>query len=182
VPAADVKGKVGPMPLPGGASDPALSGVPSWAPSVQQVADYIPHRTLTKVPVGITGDDDVYELTFDDTTRPSGSACSRLIGDGCAWVASRVSPLHAVSQPTARVIATLVTAATIERGWPHDDSSLQRALDLEKRADIMLASLLVSNMAAWDDSDNNPDTPELPVMPQWSFPPADCRYDSARYW
>ncbi len=167
------------MPNPGGLGPAEL---PDWAPLTWNVADYVPHRTLATSVVSNTQGEDVYRLTFDDTTRPSGDAVSRLIADACDWVASRIAPMHELSQAASRVVATLLSAAAVERGWPADGSSLQRALDFEKRADLMLTGLVASNDAAWADDDQNPATPERPLSPVFSFPAADPRWDSPAYW
>ncbi|MEU8334804.1 hypothetical protein [Micromonospora tulbaghiae] len=131
------------------------------------MADYVPHRTLKQATSATTGSSDVYYLTFDDDTRPTGWAVDRLIGDGVAWVTSRVTPLHPSSEGTARVVATLYAAAAVERGWLHDDQSLQRATDMERRMDALLAGLVVSN----DDANGGGGSGgELP--PLFSFPAA----------
>lgn len=163
------------MPIPAG---PGPAELPPWAPELFGVADYVPHRTLAKDVATNTAGEDVYRLTFDNTTRPTGDSVSRLIADGVSWVTGRVSPLNTLSEGTARVLATLYTAAMIERGWPADDSSLERARDFEKRMDQMMADLIASNDAA-----NGTDDYGLEIaVPYWSFPPADGRYDNAGYW
>lgn len=149
------------MAVPAGGGD---AGWPDWAPTGVNVADYVPHRTLKQTTSSTTGDEDVYYLTFDDDTRPTGETVDRLITDGIALVTSRVTPLHASSYDTARLIATLYAAAAVERSWPHDDQSLQRANDMERRMDAMLAGLVVSN----DDANDGGPPDEL--LPVYSFP------------
>jgi hypothetical protein len=165
------------MPAPaGGYEDPAT--LPDWAPTVLNVADYLPHRTLAQDLTTNTQGEDVYELTFDDTTRPTGTIVTRLIADGVSWVTSRVYPLNTLSEPMAGVLVKLWASAWIERSWPADDSSLERARDFEKRIDLMLADLVAANDVANGTGDYGID-----VLPMWSgFPPADCRYDNASYW
>ncbi len=156
------------------------TGLPVWAPDVTAVADYIPHRTLARVPVGVTGAEDQFQLTFDVTTRPTAEIVQRLLGDGVVYVTARVAPMNAASQSSAGVYAKLYAAAAVERGWPHDDSSLQRANDIEKRADELLAGLIASNDLA-NAGDGDPETVDA-VLPYWSFPPADTRWDTQSVW
>ncbi len=167
------------MPIIGGLGSP---DVPEWAPLNEQVADYVPHRTLTLRVTSTTEGEDVYRYVFDQDTRPTGIQVDRLIGDGVSWVQSQVAPMNPASFSAARVIATLYAASAVARSWPNDDQSLQRANDMEKRMDALMAGLVVSNDAAWADEDQDPLTPNTPLMPMWSFPPPDPRYDSAGYW
>jgi hypothetical protein len=150
---------------------------PLWAPTVVQVAAYLPHRTLAQDVTTNTAGEDVYVLSFDTTTRPSATQVDQLIEDGCAWVTSRASPLATASEDLGRVIATLFCAAMIERGWPADDSSLERARDFEKRMDLLMADLIESNDAAGGTGDFGID-----IQPMWGFPDADTRYDDPNCW
>lgn len=86
---------------------------------------------------------------------------TRLIADGVGWVAGQVVPMHADSHPAASAAAALWAAVHVERGWPNDDSSLERARDLEKTMTTMLDRLVGSN-----DLANNPDeTYGIEVVP-----------------
>ena len=156
-----------------------VAGGPTWAPGRSRVANYVPHRTLARSVSSIIDSQDDYALTFDATTRPTGLMVDRLIADGVAWVASRVYPLNARTQDAAAVVAALYTAAAVERSWPNDDQSLQRANDMEKRLDLLMADLITANTAA-----NATDGSTLPAvaLPSWSFPAPNLRYDDARYW
>src|SRR5262245_23349180 len=69
------------MPQPGSGS-----GLPSWAPTVSDVAKYVPHRTLEVDAQALLESDDTYDLTFTTNTRPPAEAVLKLIADGCAWV------------------------------------------------------------------------------------------------
>ncbi len=161
------------MPIPGGLGAP---DVPEWAPTAENVADYVPHRTLARQQSTTTEGEDVYYLTFDSNTRPTGWAVARLIGDGVAYVAGLVVPLHPSLQATASVVATLYAAAAVERSWPNDDQSLQRANDMEKRMSDMLAGLIAANDRA-NGGDGQPgDTDKL--LPLFAFPAAPAWGDS----
>ncbi|WP_433730997.1 hypothetical protein ACQP2Y_21555 [Actinoplanes sp. CA-051413] len=156
-----------------------VAGGPTWTPGRSRVANYVPHRTLARSTASIVDSQDEYALTFDQTTRPSGLMVDRLIADGVAWVTSRVYPLNERVQDAASVIVALYCAAAVERSWPNDDQSLQRANDMEKRLDLLMADLIAANGSA-----NDEDGTTIPsaVMPYWSFPPADTRLDYPTYW
>ncbi|MFY1686494.1 hypothetical protein [Plantactinospora sp. WMMB782] len=145
------------------------AGGPTWWPGRSRVANYVPQRTLVRSPASYTESGDTYELTFDSTTRPTGVAVDRLIADGAAWVSTRLTrPLHDSLHDAASVCVALYAAAAVERGWPHDDNSLQRATDLERRLDQMLADLVGANDDASGDED--PDVPQTHLSPVYSFP------------
>lgn len=166
--AEDFEVFVAPLPTAGG---------PTWLPGISRVAAYVPHRTLVRSVDSSTESADTYQFTFDDTTIPTGGTVARLISDGAAWVSSLVYPLNARVTGAAGVVTALYAAAAVERGWPQDDSSLQRALDLEKRMDALMQDLLTANSDANEGADTG-----SPVIPVWSFPPADLRWDYSTYW
>lgn len=158
--------------------EPPTAGGPTWTPGRSRVANYLPHRTLVRDIATTIGSQDRLLMSWDSTTTPTGVQVDRLIADGVAYVSSRLSPVHATSEAAAAVLACLYCAAMIERSWPHDDQSLQRANDLERRLDLMLADLAEANNAA-----NGTDDHGLEIAPAyWSFPAADARYDDAGYW
>lgn len=153
-----------------------VAGGPTWIPGRSRVAAYVPHRTLVRSTATTVTSADAYAWTFDSTTTPPGTTVDRLIMDGVAWVTAQVTPMHANSEPVAALLSALWAAIFIERAWQHDDSSLQRALDMERQLNSMLAGLVKSNDDA-NDGDYGLDAAAI-----WSFPPADTRYDSACYW
>lgn len=153
--------------------------LPAWAPSLAQVAGYVPHRTLVRADASIVASQDTYQFTFDQTTIPTADQVTQLIGDGCTWMTAIVAPLNPMSEPMAGLLAGLWAAIAVERGWPEDDTSLQRASDMEKRLDTLTKALIASNTAA--NTQDGVAYP-TPVLPQWSFPPSGIRWDSTRYW
>jgi hypothetical protein len=155
-----------------------VAGGPTWTPGRSRVANYVPHRTLSRSLTSTTEGQDVYEFTFDSNTVPTGLAVQRLIADGMAWVSARISPMAAATEPAASVIVSLYAAAAVERGWPQDDNSLQRANDLEKRMDLLLKDLVAANNASNGTDDYGLET----ASAVWSFPPADPRWDYPTYW
>lgn len=157
-----------------------VAGGPTWTPGRSRPANYLPHRTLVRSALTTTEGEEAYAYTWDSTTMPNGVVVDRLIADGVAWVSSRVNPMNTSVGGAAAVVAALYAAAAVERGWPQDDSSLERARDLEKRMDLLMADLITANNEANSD-DGSPD-PTAHPLPVWSFPAADLRYDDSRYW
>lgn len=155
-----------------------VAGGPMWLPGRSRVANYVPHRTLARSTASTVSSEDAYQLTFDSTTLPTGLQTDRLIADGAAWVTGRVGTLSSSLNDMASVVVSLYCAAAIERSWPNDDQSLQRANDIERRMDAMLTNLVGANEAASGTGEYGLDV----VYPRWSFPPADTRYDSSCFW
>lgn len=168
--AEDLEVFVAPSPVAGG---------PTWWPGRSRVANYVTHRTLARNPAAIINSAEAHQLTFDSTTMPPGVVVDRLIADGAAWVTMRVSPLAATMQPAAAVAVALYCAAAIERQFPADEQSLQRANDIEKTMRSLLGELVDANNASNGSSDYGIDVSPAPV---WSFPAADPRWDSPTYW
>jgi hypothetical protein len=158
-------------------SSPTAGG-PTWLPGRSRVATYVPHRTLARSTTSTVTSADTYVFSFDSTTVPTGIQVDRLIADGAAWVAGRVGALNTTLDDMASVVVALYAAAAVERSWPSDDQSLQRANDMEKRMDAMFATLAAANEATTGTGDYGVNA----VVPAWCFPPADPRWDYARYW
>ncbi len=156
---------------------PSVGG-PAWTPSRSKVATYVPHRTLARSLSSTTASQDQHQFTFDNTTTPTGGQADALIVDAVAWIAARVPKLTTVHHDLARAAAALLAAAWIERSWPNDDQSLQRANDMEKRVDLLVADLVGASNTETGSGDFGLDI----AHPVFSFPAADPRYDDARYW
>lgn len=153
-----------------------VAGGPTWTPGRSRVATYIPHRTLQPSITSTVASQDQYEMSFGQNTIPSGIQVDRLIADGVAWVSARVSPMVASMYDLAAACSALYAAAMVERSWPDDDQSLQRANDLERRLDGLMKDLVAAN-----DLGNGSDY-GLDIAPVWTFPRSDCRWDSPNYW
>lgn len=154
------------------------AGGPTWLPGRSRVAAYVPRRTLVRSVSSTVESADQYAWTFDSTTTPTGLEVSRLIADGASWIFARVTPMAASSEALASTICAIYAAAMVERNWPEDDNALQRANDLERRMDAMLADLIAANNASNGTDDFGLDV----AYPVWSFSAPDPRYDDARYW
>lgn len=141
-----------------------VAGGPTWTPGRSRVANYVPGRTLSV-------DANTHELTFTSTTRPTGVMVDRLITDMVARITGTAGTVHTDLQPQAAVITAMWAAAAVERGFPDDQQntqSLQRANDLEKRADLMLTELIAANTSL----NGGDDSYGIEVAPMWSFPAA----------
>ena len=150
-----------------------VAGGPAWLPGRSRVANYVPGRTLSI-------DASTHELTFSSTTRPTGLMVDRLIADAATRITGVVATVHPTLEAQAAVLTAMWAAASVERGFPDDEQnqlSLQRANDLEKRADLMLAELITAN-----ESLTGTQPYPIAAAARWSFPPADCRWDNANYW
>lgn len=156
-----------------------VAGGPTWLPGRSRVAAYVPHRTLARSVTSTTESADSYQFTFDSTTIPSGVVVDRLITDGADWVSAIVAPMNVKSQPLAALVCALWAAIAVERSWPDSDTSLQRANDMEKQLNTMLAQLKAAN-AANNQTDGTDSVPPA-LAPRWSFPCADLRWDYSRY-
>ncbi len=151
--------------------------MPLWAPTLAQVADYVPWRTLTRAESSTVESEDTYQGTFTATTRPDDAAVTRLIANACARVLARVGTLAAALEGAATTVSALLCASWIERSWPEDQDAQTRADALQKEAELMLSELAKANDAASYTGDYGIET----VNPVWSFPPADCRWDYPTY-
>lgn len=157
-----------------------VAGGPTWAPGRSRVAAYIPHRTVVRAAGSTIASTDAYAWTWDSTTTPPGVTVDRLIADGVAWISALITPMNVKSEPTAGVLSALWAAIFIERSWPDDDDSLQRANDMEKQLNTMLAQLTASNDLA--NANDGVEGGSYAVDVAYSFPAADCRWDSPNYW
>lgn len=139
------------------------AGGPAWLPGRSRVANYVPHRTMSV-------EAETHELSFSSRTRPTGAMVDRLIADAAARITGRVGDIHDSLGDTASVIAAMLAAAAVERGYPDDQDttqSLTRARDLERVAEQMLTELATANEAAGE----TPISPGANLLPRWAFPP-----------
>jgi hypothetical protein len=134
------------------------SAVP-WAPTLAQVAAYVPKRTR---PVGDTSDDPLG--TFTAATRPTDAIVYSLIADAVRWVLARtgVPATNRAAADAATVAAAIRAAGMVELGYPGEDPDTNTA-------DILLdqANKALADVQAAADTDPNPASQ---LMPTWSFP------------
>lgn len=142
---------------------------PSWAPTLQQVADYIPGRTLAQDGTGA-------QLTFSTSTRPTDAEVNRLIVGACDWVTAKTSlALDTSVTEYAGQVAAVYVAAMVERAYPRRADDVSTADSLWKQAMSMRDDLAAANLAVTGLDSNSPG-----VMPLGNFPIADT-FDQASW-
>lgn len=150
------------MTIPAGGDD-----LPSWSPTLEQVAAYVPGRPLVPQPDGSNAD----LLTFDTSTRPTASQVTALILAATNWVLAATGALDATLYTTAADCAALRAAAFVELGYPERndpmrDTANQTSDRLFKQADQMLAALVGRNKAATGSDGDDPDA-VFEIVPQY---------------
>jgi hypothetical protein len=136
---------------------------PSWAPSLEQVADHIPTRTRDAAVPGDTR----LPGTFSSVTEPTDEQARRHIASAVvevlAAVGGVVPTLPLFLGDLASAAAALRAAASIELAYPNRDADVSVFTQLDQRATAALARLVeaVSDQGAG---------PEGGLLPQYSFP------------
>lgn len=151
------------MPIPAGPS-PTL---PSWAPTLERVAAYVPRRTI----VGATTGYGTAQLAFSADTYPSAAVVSELILAACNWVLTAAGPIVTAMEAPAADLAALRAAGWVALTYPDNREDLDDARLLLDQADRMLKTLSAANIAASEDQDD-PTTTADNTLPYWSFPAA----------
>ncbi len=162
------------MPIPSG---PAAD-LPTWAPSLERVAAYVPSRPLAPQADGSNTD----LRTFDATTRPTAGQVWLIIADAVGWVTDATGTLDSTVYGSANAVAAIRAAAFVELGYPERNDPMKSTANttsdrLFKQADQMLAALVARNKAITGSDGDDPDT-AFEVLPMWSFdaPPAWASY------
>lgn len=151
------------MPIPAGPS-----GLPIWAPTLPDVADHVPGRTL--VPVGGANVD---RRTFDSTTNPPAEVVSRLIVGAVAWVLLAANPIDPSLDDAAATCAALYAAGCVERSYPerqhpNRDDAITTAKDLFVQATAYRTDLAKANEQL---TGTNPEESAIfEIVPPYSFP------------
>ncbi len=151
------------MPIPAGPAPEV--GLPSWAPSLERVAAYIPERTVPvdALPPGVP------ILTFTSQTRPTSAQVTMQIADACYWVLSTTGALHADLAGDGTGIAAVRAAGMAEISWPVRDGDINAGQALLTQADNALKALKTRNDLL-TTAPVDPDASAL--LPVYSFPPA----------
>lgn len=159
------------MPVPAGGD-----GLPVWAPSLQEVADYCTARTL----VPQTDGSNLEQPGFSGQTRPTDTLVTRLIADAVGAVLVRTGTLDATLYGQANTVAAIMAAGYVEMRYPERQSAnrgdaITTGEFLLKRADLLLEQLAARNEALTGE---DPDDPGgvFGALPVWSFPPAPADY------
>ncbi len=141
-------------------------GGQDWTPTREQVAAYVPARTVAVATLS-----DTQLGTFDATTRPTGDQVDEIIVGAVAWVMMRTgpivtgTPMAPILADNATTVAAIRAAGMVELAYPVRDADINTSETLLAQAETMLVTLDAANRA---DGGTDPDTPAL--LPQWSFP------------
>ncbi|GAA0719882.1 hypothetical protein Drose_06175 [Dactylosporangium roseum] len=154
-----------------------LAGGPEWTPSRARVASYVPSRPL--VPAADGSNTDL--LTFDASTRPTGSQVDVIIMDAVNWVTDSTGDLDKTLHQSANACAAIRAAAFVELGYPErndptKDTANQTSDRLFKQADQMLKQLAARNESLTGVDPDDPDA-VFEIVPLYSFPPAPAHGD-----
>lgn len=118
---------------------------PSWAPSLAQVAAYVPTRTLDLVS---NPGAETYQGTFNTNTTPTDVIVNNLIADACAWVQARAGiTIDTNAQPQATATAALRAAAFVELSFPRNEDDVNTGQALLDQASAELVALTAMNGA-----------------------------------
>jgi hypothetical protein len=138
--------------------------LPTWAPTLPDVANYVPRRTV----VGAADGYGAPVNTFDTTTHPTAAIATGLITDACNWVLAKTGPVDASLTGMALATAAVRTAGMVELTYPDNRDDLSTAETLLRQADEMRTDLAAANEAV---TGGNPEDPQAHLMPVYSFPP-----------
>lgn len=156
------------MPVPAG---PGLT-LPDWAPTLEQVAAYVPRRTL----VGTVDGYGTAVQTFTADTYPTATAVSSLIADACNWVLLTTGTVGATLWGQAATCAAIRAAAHVELTYPDNRDDLSDVKWLFEQAEKMRKDLAAANITL---SGDDPSTDTDDVLPEFSFP---CASDVGYVW
>lgn len=134
---------------------------PSWAPTVDQVADYVTSRTVTQA-VGV----EQPSGTFSASTYPTDTQVNRLIVSACDWVTTATGTLSTTLYANAADVAALRAAGMVELSYPERNNDVSTAQLLLAQADNGLKALVLANVPA---------SGALPIsgaLPVWQMPDA----------
>jgi hypothetical protein len=154
------------MPIPAGPTS-----APSWAPTLEEVADYTTARTLVPQPDGSNAE----VFAFSSTTRPTADQVTRLISDAVGWITLKCGAIHDDLAGQANGIAAQRVAGFIELRYPERQSAnredaIATAKELLKLAEAARDELAAANEALTGEDPQ--DSGFLVVAPVWSFPAA----------
>ena len=136
-----------------------------WTPSLRDVADYVPTRTI---PVDSPVETPL--MTFDQSTIPSGEQVYRQIAAATRWVNARILNIPTQYYAAAQDVAALRAAALVELSFPQNDNNVSVTEALMTQANDALKMLIAAIGRVTDDPIDYP-------VPIGSFPPATTLED-----
>lgn len=101
-----------------------------WLPSITDVADYVPARTLAVDTPGT----ETYLGTFTADTTPTGAQVERLAATAASYVSARAGTVAASLYQLASAAAAARAAALVELAYPQRDDDLNTAEALTAQA------------------------------------------------
>lgn len=114
-----------------------------WQPSLPEVADYIPTRT---VPTGVGEQQPVG--TFNQNTTPNDASAARIAAAATAYVAAKTGTVADTLTDMARAVAATRAAGLIELAYPERDADVNTATQLLETSETALTALVEANTAA----------------------------------
>ncbi|MCA1570786.1 MAG: hypothetical protein LC798_10815 [Chloroflexi bacterium] len=138
-----------------------------WAPTLTQVADYVPGRTR---PASV-GAVDAPLGTFTADTVPTGEQVARLAAAAAAHVAAAVGTVDPSLYVLASAAAAQRAAAYVEYAYPERDADVNTGDVLLALADATLDRVASANLAV------SGTTVGAAAVPYWSFPDATVHGD-----
>lgn len=148
--------------------------LPSWAPTLAQVAIHIPTRTRTVAADDYSGG---YAGTFTTETTPTDTDANEHIAQACVRVLGAVgSPVATAAEDACRVAAAWWAAYSIELGYPERDADVQVYEQLAKQGEAATTEAFKINASAGGGGTLNPDPVEA-LLPSHTFPAAPAWAD-----
>lgn len=137
--------------------------LPTWAPTLEHVADHIPTRTRDRNNTG----SDALLMTFTAATTPTDEQAQRHIAGAVAWTLAGIggvlpaTPVHLTDLATRT--AALRAAADIELAYPDRNADVAVHEQLDQRAKDALKVLVDACNDAGGGTEGN-------LVPVYSFP------------
>lgn len=134
-----------------------------WFPSLRDVADLVPSRT---VPINNTSD--IPLMTFNNNTVPNAEQVARQIRAAVHWVTSFTGDVHITLYGNAQDVAALRTAGMVELSYPDRNADINVGESLLREASRAVNQLQEANSFLMGTDNTIGNT----IVPQWSMPAA----------
>lgn len=117
--------------------------LPSWAPDLDEVADYVTSRT---VDMDAPGSDSPIG-TFTSDTYPNNEQVDRLIASACSWVVNVTGLVGTALEGSAKDVAAMRAAALVELSYPIRDNDIDVATTMLAQAKFARDELVAANLS-----------------------------------
>jgi len=111
--------------------------LPAWAPTLPQVASYVPWLTVNTAVPGAQE----YLNTFTSTTSPTDTVATSHIDDACVLISAAIPTMPASLHALAATVAARFAAATLAAAYARTDDDARRAAALLAAANTALTGL-----------------------------------------